>query len=213
MTFDEYVNKWLGKRDDYDGVNGYQCVDPIKRRLDEVDGIKAGSWGNAIDYWTSTRPEILAKFDRIAYTGQLLQKADILILKPLTTPYGHIAQATSPTQMLEQNGGTGDGSGLGTDAIRIRTIPFSRGILGILRPKEVQVTDRLTKEELVVLYSQQFDVSEAKVNQDVVKAFTGKPLAEYLNFIKQDASYKAHFVKVNTPSVYTPVTEQLFKKG
>lgn len=74
-------------------------------------------------------------------------------------------------------------------------------------------TDSLTKEEIILAFAQQYDVPEDKVNQDVVKAFTGKPLGQYLNFVKNDPSYQAHFKAVNTPGEFNVYTgAQLYVK-
>lgn len=133
MSTASFAQKYLGKKIDYDGVYGYQCVDLIKQYLKEEYGLAPGSWGNAIDYWTKTNPALLTKFDRIA--SQSPQAGDIVILNGTAgNPYGHIAVATDANTMLEQNGSTGGGSGTGADAIRYRAIPKTR-IAGLLRPK------------------------------------------------------------------------------
>ncbi len=135
MTASQFITKWNGGRVDYDGVYAYQCVDLIKQYLHEVHGMRPQAWGNAIDYWTKTNPEILKKFDKVQGTPQV---GDIIVygypygvFNGIT--YGHIALAVNSTTMQEQNGGSGDGSGTGTNAIRKRSILSKR--LGLLRPK------------------------------------------------------------------------------
>jgi len=138
MNYSEFKNKYLGKRVDYDGVYGRQCVDLIKAYLAECYGLKPGAWGNAIDYWYSTNPAILAKFDRLSTTSA--RRGDIVIFKGINgNPYGHIGIADGESGVLniptlEQNGATGNGSGLGGDAIRVRGIPRWRAV-GVLRQK------------------------------------------------------------------------------
>lgn len=138
MSYQSFKNKWLGRRVDYDKVYGYQCVDLIKQYMAEEKGLKPGAWGNAIDYWYNTNPAILKHYDKIATTS--LRAGDIVVLKGVNgNPYGHIGIASGASllwyrQILEQNGSTGNGSGTGGDAIRLRYIPTSR-ILGVLRPK------------------------------------------------------------------------------
>jgi CHAP domain len=39
MTFDEFVTKYNGKYVDYDGVYGFQCVDLMRQKVKEVDGL------------------------------------------------------------------------------------------------------------------------------------------------------------------------------
>lgn len=138
MTYTEFRNKWIGKRVDYDRVYGYQCVDLVKQYMAECYGLKPASWGNAIDYWYSTNPAVLTKFERVSTT--VTRAGDIVIFRGINgNPYGHIGIADSPsgiltTATLEQNGSTGNGSGIGGDAIRVRAITRSR-IVGVLRPK------------------------------------------------------------------------------
>ena len=40
MKFDEYVKRNLGKKIDYDGLYGVQCVDLVNDYADKVLGIK-----------------------------------------------------------------------------------------------------------------------------------------------------------------------------
>lgn len=167
MTYQEFENRWLGKRVDYDGVFGYQCVDLIKQYLRSRFGLRPGSWGNAIDYWRYTNPAILKKFDKVSSTNA--KRGDIVILKGLSgNPYGHIGIATgrnttTTVEILEQNGSTGGGSGTGKDAIRKRAVLKSR-IAGLLRPKSttklyytVQAGDTLTS------IAKKFNTSIAKL--------------------------------------------------
>lgn len=138
MNYLEFKNKWIGKRVDFDGVYSYQCIDLIKQYLSECYGIKAGAWGNAVDYWYGTNPAILVKFDRLSTSSA--RRGDIVIFKGINgNPYGHIGICDSDAGLiyvptLEQNGSTGNGSGIGGDAIRVRSIPRWR-VLGVLRQK------------------------------------------------------------------------------
>ena len=106
--------------------------------MQEVNGIKSGAWGNAIDYWNKPNPTILKSFTKIATTN--VEKGDIVIFRGINgNPYGHIGVATgnqtsSAVEVVEQNGSTGTGNGLGGNAIRTRYITKSR-VPGILRPK------------------------------------------------------------------------------
>ena len=146
MTYQEFKNKWLGKRVDFDGVYGYQCIDILKQYLYEVKGIKAGAWGNAIDYWYSTNPTLLKSFDRLATKSA--RTGDIVIFSGVNgNPYGHIGIADGNSGILtittlEQNGSTGNGSGVGGDAIRTRAIPLSR-LFGVLRPKTAKPSTQM----------------------------------------------------------------------
>lgn len=138
MSYTSFKTKWLGRRVDYDGVYGYQCVDLIKQYLAEEFGLKPGAWGNAIDYWYHTNSNILTKLDRLSTSSA--KRGDIVVLKGINgNPYGHIGVADGDSgiinvTILEQNGSTGGGSGTGGDAIRTRAVPRWR-VVGVLRPK------------------------------------------------------------------------------
>lgn len=137
MALTEFSNKWISlKRVDYDKIFGYQCVDLIKQYLHELYGLNPGGWGDAKDYWEHTNPAILTKFSK---QQPPVKPGDIVVVKPTRQfPKGHIGIAVfvtpSTVGLLEQNGGSGSGNGLGTNAIRIRTINNNE-IYGLLRPK------------------------------------------------------------------------------
>lgn len=140
-VYSDFENEWIGKRKDYDGVAGYQCVDLVKQYVDEKYGIKAGAWGDAKNYWLNTNPGLLTKFDKL--NSNDAQAGDIVPLKPIDAQpshsAGHIGIATGAkdsanVEILEQNGNGATGTGTGSDAIRKRFVPRSR-VYGLLRPK------------------------------------------------------------------------------
>lgn len=148
--FDQVVNKWLAlpielRRIDYDHVYKYQCVDWILEVLYEVDGIGSGVWGNAIDYWNKPTATLQLHFDPVY--GSDAVKGDLVVLKtrgyngdPKNDPGdGHVGWATgningTQLEISEQNGSTGNGEGLGGDAIRTRWVDRSR-VAGMWRRK------------------------------------------------------------------------------
>lgn len=134
-----FKNAWLGRRIDYDHVYAYQCVDLILQYLKEVYGLPSGVSGNAIDYWTRPSQPLLARFDKVPFTGANLIAGDIIVLNGVAgNPYGHIGiaynQDNQTITILEQNGSTGNGSGQGGDSIRLRAVQKNR-VAGILRQK------------------------------------------------------------------------------
>lgn len=100
MTFDSFIAKYNGTKIDYDGVSGVQCVDLIKLYLDKVFGIKAGAWGNAVDYWLSfdSRKPLKDNFTKIKNTADFIpEKGDIVVWSgdvSTSNDYGHIAVAS-----------------------------------------------------------------------------------------------------------------------
>ena len=134
MTFSEFVNEYNGKSFDYDGVAGVQCVDLIKMYLDKVFNIKAGSWGNAKDYYLNFEKLPISKyFIKIKNTASFIpQKGDICVWGLGISVYGHIAIAT----------GEGDtryfySYDLNWGSKNVKKILHSyRGFLGVLRPND-----------------------------------------------------------------------------
>ena len=146
MTYQQFKNKWLGKRVDIDKVYGFQCADLVKQYMFECFGIPNGSYGNAIDYWRNTNPKVLAKFDKLS--TKETRTGDIVVMSGINgNPYGHIGVADSSAGwiyagILEQNGATGNGSSVGGDAIRVRNIPKWR-VVGVLRPKVARPASKM----------------------------------------------------------------------
>ncbi len=146
MGYQSFKSAWLGKRVDYDKVYGFQCVDLIKQYLDQEFGLKPGAWGNAIDYFYSPNIAITAKFDRLS--GSSARTGDIVIMNGINgNRYGHIGIADGDSgvinvTILEQNGQTGNGSGVSGDAIRTRAVPRWR-VVGVLRPKTAKPASKM----------------------------------------------------------------------
>lgn len=96
MNYNEFINKYLGKSIDYDGIAGVQCVDLIKLYLDKVYNIKAGSWGNAKDYFINfDKLPIKNSFEKIVNTANFVPaQGDICVWGSIISKYGHVAIAT-----------------------------------------------------------------------------------------------------------------------
>ncbi len=147
MNFNEWVNKYIGRKTDYDGVYGVQCVDLIDCYIAQCLGLKKGFWGNAKYWWTrrNTSKWLKNNFDFITpkYKNGELKAGDIGIRASGT--YGHIFIIKEPTadgrvKYYDQNA---DGSGA---AMTLRTKAYdSTTVTGILRPKvktNLKVTDK-----------------------------------------------------------------------
>lgn len=136
LSFADWIKKYIGKKTDYDGVYGVQCVDLIDCFIDKCLGLKKGFWGNAKDWWIKRNDKWLkSNFDIIIPTfknGELMP-GDIGIRT--SGAYGHIFIIAEPAskgdfKYYDQNA-AGKGEGM-----TLRTKPFtSANINGILRPK------------------------------------------------------------------------------
>lgn len=151
MNYNEFIEKYVGKSFDYDGVAGVQCVDLIKMYLDKVFNIKAGSWGNAKDYYLNFEKLPISKyFRKIKNTNSFIpQKGDICVWGSGLNIYGHVAIAT----------GEGDTKyfysyDLNWSSKKVKKVLHSyKGFLGVLRYKgseEIMKTYKngSTKEEV-----------------------------------------------------------------
>lgn len=134
MNYNEFIEKYVGKSFDYDGVAGVQCVDLIKMYLDKVFNIKAGSWGNAKNYYLNFEKLPISKyFRKIKNTDSFIPvKGDICVWGSGISVYGHVAIAT----------GEGDtryfySYDLNWGSKNVKKVLHSyRGFLGVLRYKE-----------------------------------------------------------------------------
>lgn len=137
MKFSAWVKKFLGKKTDYDGMYGVQCVDLIDCYIHECLGLDKGFWGNAKYWWLNRKSSAWLKnnFDFVTptYKNGELKKGDIGIRTSGT--YGHIFVIAEPTKngkvkYYDQNA-TGNG-----DKMTLREKTYnSSTVNGILRPK------------------------------------------------------------------------------
>lgn len=138
MNYNEFIKKYLGKSIDYDGVSGVQCVDLIKLYLDKVYSIKAGSWGNAKDYFINfDKLPIKNSFEKIVNTANFVpDQGDICVWGSIISKYGHVAIAT----------GEGDTKyfysyDLNWGSKNVKKVLHSyKGFLGVLRYRGVDET-------------------------------------------------------------------------
>ena len=122
MNYLEYRNQMIGKRVNFDGKFGYQCVDLIKDYLSKVYWIKVGKWGNAKDYWTNKYK--IFNWWRLKLWTDDLKQGDIII--STKSKYWHIAIIDWWEMVLEQNWwGKKYKSGLWPNTIRLHQYPLS----------------------------------------------------------------------------------------
>lgn len=137
ISFDTWVKKYMGKKTDYDGVYGVQCVDLIDCFIDRVLGLTKGFWGNAKYWWLNRNDSKWLKdnFDFITprYVNGELKRGDIGIRT--SGKYGHIfviaeSNSNGKFKYYDQNA-TGNG-----DKMTLREKAYNNDYInGILRPK------------------------------------------------------------------------------
>lgn len=168
-----YIDRTLGDPQQYN----YQCVSYIKEYLRQVFKMNPGAWGNAADYWDKTNPALLTKFDKV--TGAQ-KRGDIIMFQRERANFnvGHIGIVTKGGYFASQNYGSGNGDGVGLNAVREASIPQSK-VLGMLRPKEVIVESKPTIETLRIVHA-------LVAGWDINKCLSG----EYDKQFKEAAGWK-----------------------
>jgi hypothetical protein len=193
MSYTIFKSRWIGKRTDIDGAYRYQCVDLIRQYMHDELGLSGeGAWGNAIDYWTKTNSNVLKKFNKVSGTNA--KRGDIVVFRGLSgNPYGHIgiidANDTSRVLILEQNGSTGNGSGTGGDAIRLRWLSKSR-IAGLLR---IKGDDMATATDVKYIY--RYGPLQRTADANGVKHYTGKSVKFIIKDHLASGEYKKMIAK------------------
>ena len=138
MTLEEFIDKYDGKKVDFDGVYGAQCVDLFRQYTKDVLGIKehtgpCQTTGGAKDlYLDYDKMPVEKKYFYRSKQKNWVQ-GDILIWDSTpTNKYGHVAIflakiGTNDFLVFEQNGITQNGAEI---KMRSRT-----NLLGYLRKK------------------------------------------------------------------------------
>ena len=139
MTLIEFIEKYLGKKVDFDGAYGAQCVDLFRQYTKEVLGIRehtgpCATTGGALDLFMDYERMPVEKKYFTRSTNKNWKSGDILIWdKTLANKYGHVAiliayfSDGSKFLVFEQSGITQAGA-----EIRVRD---KTGLLGYLRKR------------------------------------------------------------------------------
>ncbi len=135
LSFEAFVDKYLGKKTDYDGTYGFQCVDLAKLYIDKVLGVKPQPIGNANCYFDNFENTYLNKyFQKIPYKkGKSSEKGDLVVWGKYyngVSRCGHIAIATG--EQSEWSITTYD-QNWGSPEMKKVVHPLS-GVAGFLRP-------------------------------------------------------------------------------
>ena len=139
MTLEEFIIKYDGKKVDFDGVYGAQCVDLFRQYTKEVLEIKehtgpCATTGGAVDLWLDyDKMPIEKKYFEQSNIISRLKPGDVLIWGPTDkNKYGHVAIFLAKIGknnflVFEQNGITQAGA-----QIKVRD---KTKLLGYLRRK------------------------------------------------------------------------------
>lgn len=137
MTIEEFVKKNNGKKVDYDGLYGTQCVDLFRQYSLDVLGISehtgsCSTSGGAKDLYLDYNKMPLEKKYFVRITNKSFVPGDVLVWdESVTNNFGHVAiylgKLDNDFIVFEQNGITQDGAKI---ALRSR-----ERLLGGLRKK------------------------------------------------------------------------------
>lgn len=137
MFLDEFVNKYNGKKVDFDGVYGAQCVDLFRQYAKECLGIPEHtgaclSSGGAKDLFNDYQKMPIEKKYFIRETKKGLIPGDVVIWDSTpTNKYGHVAiylgAINNSLIVFEQNGFSQEGAEI--------TLREKNNMLGFLRKR------------------------------------------------------------------------------
>jgi len=139
MTTKQFIDKYNGKKVDWDGAYGAQCVDLFRFFNNEVLEISQPKGVNgAKDFWSNyaSDPNLYNNFDKISNTADFIPKeGDVMIWTGHYGPYGHIAIVSDNKadlnrfRTLSQNDPSGRES-------HIKEYSY-KSVYGVLRPKNL----------------------------------------------------------------------------
>nr|DAK69378.1 MAG TPA: Endolysin [Caudoviricetes sp.] len=136
MTLEQFVEKYNGKKIDYDGHYGAQCVDVFRQYCKDVLAIPhTGGVVGAAELYTKydTIPLEQKYFERIPYKASMQpEKGDVVIFAATkANQYGHIAivlnSSAAEMVVFEQDGFKQDGA-------HVSSWSYAR-VLGFLRKR------------------------------------------------------------------------------
>lgn len=141
MTLTEFVDKYTGKKIDFDGRYGAQCVDVFRQYCKDVLDIPhTGGVVGASELYTKYEAMPLEQkyFNKLVYTGEKPEAGDVVIFGATkTNSYGHVAivldASTEKITVFEQDGFKQDGAHIGSWS-------YAR-VLGFLRKREGAVNE------------------------------------------------------------------------
>ncbi len=141
MDYAAFKLKYAGSKQDYDNKHGYQCVDLAKLWAKEGWILKPSSVGHngyAKEVFKHSDSMLSSKVVlRIPYKNNIVppQGAIIIFDSAAKNKVGHIAVVdhadSKNVTVLEQNGGTGNGDGKGSNAIRLKSYVYGANGSGV----------------------------------------------------------------------------------
>lgn len=138
MKFNEWVKTYNGKKTDFDGAYGVQCVDLANCFINKCLGLKIDFWPNyAKQFWTDRNDSKWLKqnFDFVTchYKNGELQAGDIGVRVSGTCGHIFIVAGTTKDGKIKYYDQNGTGN---HDPMTLRTKQYTKFVItGVLRPK------------------------------------------------------------------------------
>ena len=162
MKHKEFVDKYLWGKVDYDGVYNFQCVDIARQYCKDTWNEIWNFSGSALSGWTTWSP-FNEKWQRVTLDPKNPPKEGSVIFfdKTKSNPYGHVAIVDSSTPtgvtIIEQNAGTGNWDGKGSNAIKRTSLSYSDTLRGkmlwwfTLKSKTMETTETVSKYKQIYI--------------------------------------------------------------
>lgn len=206
VSFSTWINSRLGKKIDYDGSYGVQCVDLIDDYIYNCLGLKIGFYGNARNWWTERNSSAFLKknFDFITpkfKTGEL-RRGDIGIRT--SGKYGHIfiiaEENTGEYMTYYDENHCGNNEGVKKYVMQYKP----DNITGVLRPKNQtniavkQYGDATMKSAQSVYCDSDLKNKIGSVNKGERVYYLGTGENNPIIVYRINGGYKSGFIKSGT---------------
>lgn len=206
MTYKEFKKKWLGKKIDFDGAYGSQCVDAYRMYCKELGFEQSPPIKGAKDLWDTYRKD---DFDRIENTpAGVPETGDVIIWGQQVGEFGHVAIFDSGDVnkfiSLDQNWPVDGGTGV----LHEQSHNY-KGVIGWLRPKgenmdalQVCLKDREMfwnrwEEEKKKVEVLQKELTDSKVLLENTKAKLDKLTSENRELVDGQARWQTELATAN----------------
>ena len=144
ITFNEFINKYLGKKIDYDGYYGGQCVDLYRQYVKEVlDFPQSPKVNGAADIWNTVDRQY---YEPIKYTIGFYPSPGDIVIWNRNAPggFGHVAICVQVTL----NGFTSFDQNWPTLSKCTLTDHTYENVTGWLHPKNKQVGNTMSYHDM-----------------------------------------------------------------
>jgi uncharacterized coiled-coil protein SlyX len=195
MTLDAFITKYLGKKIDWDGYYGGQCVDLYRQYVDEVlEFPQPRGIPGAKDFWTNydTDPNLRDYYKKIVNTPSgIPQKGDVVIWNSKAGGgYGHVAifieGNVSTFTSFDQNWPTLDKC--------TKTNHDYTNVYGWLRP-DLEDNEEELLDEIIKLNAEILKLNEKYKTLETKYVSEGKLAAEHIKNLQSTTTEQSNTIE------------------